>query len=365
MGRKAFYLTPGPSELYFTVESWLKQAFKEDIGSISHRSADFKKIYEEADGNLRALLGIPQGHTILFTNSATEIFQHLLLNCVEKRSAHFVNGAFSERFYEYALMLGLDARKVAAPFGGPCPVEDFQAQEDTELICVTHNETSSGVMIPEHNIAQIKANNPGSLLAVDAVSSIPYPKFDFNAVDSMFFSVQKGMGLPAGLGVWIVNEACAEKSARLKESGQITGTYTDLEEMLVQAEKFQTVTTPNVLGIYLLAKVSGDMLTKGADVIRAETENKAGIGYYVLENLPGMKPLVEAKTYRSKTVLVAEETQEGAAAACLARLKEAGIEAGDGYGPYKKTQIRIANFPTHSKELFEKAMDALEARSKA
>ena len=57
------------------------------------------------------------------------------------------------------------------------------------------------------------------LLAVDAVSSLPYPDFDYTILDSVFFSVQKGFGLPAGLGVWMVNDRCIAKAEQLLSRG--------------------------------------------------------------------------------------------------------------------------------------------------
>jgi phosphoserine aminotransferase len=35
------------------------------------------------------------------------------------------------------------------------------------------------------------------------------------------------------------------------------------------------------------------------------------------------------------------------------------MQPGDGYGSAKKTQLRFANFPTHSKEQFELLVDTL------
>jgi phosphoserine aminotransferase len=35
------------------------------------------------------------------------------------------------------------------------------------------------------------------------------------------------------------------------------------------------------------------------------------------------------------------------------------MQPGDGYGVNKKTQLRFANFPTHSKEQFELLVDTL------
>jgi phosphoserine aminotransferase len=41
------------------------------------------------------------------------------------------------------------------------------------------------------------------------------------------------------------------------------------------------------------------------------------------------------------------------------KLQAKGMQPGDGYGPAKKSQLRFANFPTHSKEQFELLVDTL------
>ena len=51
---KDMFFTPGPSELFFTVEDHIKNGFKKNIYSISHRSTEFKKIYEECTSNLKS-----------------------------------------------------------------------------------------------------------------------------------------------------------------------------------------------------------------------------------------------------------------------------------------------------------------------
>jgi phosphoserine aminotransferase len=73
------------------------------------------------------------------------------------------------------------------------------------------------------SITERKKSN--ALIVVDAVSSLPYPDFDFTKLDSVFFSVQKGFGLPAGLGVWIVNEKCIAKAEHLLSKGISIGSY--------------------------------------------------------------------------------------------------------------------------------------------
>ena len=54
MKNKIFF-TPGPSQLYFTVEEHIKNALKKDILSISHRSKAFKILYQECVENIKIL----------------------------------------------------------------------------------------------------------------------------------------------------------------------------------------------------------------------------------------------------------------------------------------------------------------------
>lgn len=351
------FFTPGPAALYPTFESHILNALKENIGSMSHRGKQFQAIYQEADTNIRALLGVPQDFKIYFTGSATEIWERILQNTVEKHSTHFVNGSFSKKFHEFSGELGNTALKFEVPFGNGFDVNAYDIPSETELICVTHNETSSGVMMPVADINTLRAKNPNALIAVDAVSSVPYPQFDFTKVDTVFFSVQKGMGLPAGLGVWIVNDKCIEKANALKAKGKVIGTYHSLPSLLSNGSKFETPSTPNVLGIYLLAKVTGDMLKKGVDVIRKETELKASKLYSFAESSPLLNVFVQNPAHRSQTVVVANTT--GAAADLIAKMKEFDLVIGSGYGNFKDSQVRIANFPATSVEQVELLIEKL------
>ncbi len=354
------YFTPGPAELYFTAEAHLKKALAEQVPSISHRSQRFEAIYQEAADNVRALLGIPDSFHVLFTGSATEVWERLIENCVAKRSHHYVNGAFSRRFHETAQLLRREPSVQDADDGTCCTVSPDQVPAETELIAFTQNETSTGAAQPLEDLYTIRRAHPDKLIAVDAVSTLPYPDFDYTQIDSTFFSVQKGFGLPAGLGVWIVNERCVEKAQQLAQRGHSIGSYHSLPSLVSKAKKYQTPETPNVLGIYLLGKVAGDMLTKGIHQIRRETEYKAALLYSTLDDHPVFTPFVRDKSLRSKTVIVAESRE--IVTDIIADLASEGIILGSGYGKHRNTQLRIANFPTHSKESVEMLVDKLNAK---
>jgi phosphoserine aminotransferase len=353
---KYTYLTPGPSELYFTVDYHLKQALKSGIPSISHRGKEFQSIHASVIENLTNLLNLPEDFRIFFTSSATEVWERIAQNLIEHESFHFTNGAFADKFIDTVEILGKKPIVNRVYPGNPFDFSSIMIPEGAELISSTQNETSTVTRFPLEDIKKIRSAFPDKLIAVDAVSSIPYENFDFSRIDSLYFSVQKCFGLPSGLGVWIVNEKCIDKAIQLRNKGNITGSYHSIDSLLRMYDRNQTPETPNILGIYLLSKVVQDMLMKGVDQIRREINYKAALMYQSISDHDSLSAFVEEEPIRSKTVIVANSEFSDST---IEYLKTNRIIVGAGYGRLKEHHIRIANFPTHSKETFERLADLL------
>lgn len=356
---KNIYFTAGPAELNPKFEEFMRQAIDEQIGSISHRSGQFRKIYQHCVENLRTLMNIPASSGIFFTGSASEVWERILLNLVEHESFHLVNGSFSDKFYKYAVSAQKFAHKFEKPIGEGFSYGEIEVPEYAELICVTQNETSTGVQMREADIHKLKRSNQKRLMAVDMVSSAPIPELDLDLIDTAFFSVQKAFGLPAGLGVWIANEKCLEKAKRLaKYEGVTIGAHHNLPVLWKNYETYETPATPNVLGIYLLGKVAEEMNKTGIENIRKETDEKAKKIYKYLETSNLCSIAVKNPEHRSKTVVVADTKKSSKG--IIEALKEKNMIVGSGYGPNKDTQIRISNFPSNTMEQIDTLIAALK-----
>lgn len=340
------YLTPGPSQLYPTIKQHILESLEDDIPSLSHRSEKFRSFVKDIYVDLRKLLDIPDDYHVFFTASATEAMERIIQNCVAEKSFHFVNGSFAKRFYQTAIELKKQSDIYSVDIGKGFDFKNVKILKNTELIAFTHTETSGGTAVPMEEIYSIGKKNKKALIAVDVVSSIPYVNIDYKKVDLVFFSVQKGFGLPAGLGLLIVNPRAFKKAESLRKKGFNVGSYHKFQTMLEQAQKFQTIETPNVLDIYLLKCVLNDMLKKGIDVIREETEKKAKMIYTFFDEHSEYDLLVTDKKFRANTVIVIS-TPNGSKK-ILDDLKQKGFTVGAGYGENKEKQIRIANFPAHS-----------------
>lgn len=336
----SFY--PGPSKVWDNLPHYMQDAFNEGILSVNHRSQEFMKISSETIRLLHEKLQIPADYTILFTSSATECWEIIAQSILGKAgSQHFYSGAFGEKWHEYTQNITRNA--TASPFGpDEIPgLEQVKPGPGDLMLAFTHNETSNGTALPEGYLQEIRATYPDILIAVDATSSMGGVKLPIAAADIWYGSVQKCFGLPAGLGLLIVSPAAIEEAKKLNENGH----YNSLLFMLEKIADAQTPYTPNVLGIYLLMRSMQDR--PGIEATAELLQKRYESWLQFLESYPELKLLIKNPDARSKTVLTIESTPERIESIKKAAKAE-GLYIGNGYGPWKKTSFRIANFPALS-----------------
>ncbi len=343
---KNIYFTVGPSQVYPKLYKYLTQAMKEDIPSLNHRGAEFKLLFKNTTEGLRKLLNIPSSYKILFVSSALEGMERTVQGCVQKFSFHIVTGSFGKTWANYASSLGKTILKSEIKTGEGIELTKLDVPIESELICITQNDTSSGVWFPMEDIYALQKKYPEKLIALDVVSSIPYVDIDYKFIDVTFFSVQKGFGLPAGLAVIIISPKTLAKTEALFKKDLNIGSYHSLKHLSEKAIYFQTPETPNVLNIYLLNKVIKDMLKTNLKKIRSETDQKAKVLYNFFDSHKKYTSFIKNIKFRSPTTLVFEV--KGESETLRKKLAKKGFILGAGYGDNKLNHIRIANFPSHS-----------------
>lgn len=335
------FFTVGPSSIYSNVDQWTNDFYQKGYGSEYHRSTVFQSIYQHLDEQLRLLMNIPSTHAIFLLGSGSEIMERILQNCVSKSSFHFVNGAFSKKFYDYAKRIGIDAHN----YESDCFTNSYPTiQPEAELICITHNETSTGIKTNEDYIHNVKKKNLQAILAIDTVSSAPFIDLDFSLVDMAFFSSQKAFGLPAGLGVWIVNRNVAENLTVANNSFKRSA-HNTMGDLLKNYKTFQTPSTPNVLGIYLMGCVAQDMNQRGLGELKKEMLDKKNFLQSLFTNNDWLG-LSHNYTNSSDTVLCTYPIKPIDEVRSL--LLKRNIICSDGYAENKDKQLRFSNFPANN-----------------
>ena len=344
-----YTFNPGPAAVYPAVRQYLTEAFDEGWLSAPHRSERVTSLVRQTVADLKTKLNVPQDYTVLFTGSATECWEILAQSLTPRRSFHLYNGDFGEKWFKYAR--ALRPASTGQAFGLE-EVPDVAAlpfsADDTDLVCITQNETSTATQLREGFVLNLYNRLGGALLAVDATSSLAGLNLKYIKADVWFGSVQKCFGLPAGLGVLILSPRAVAQAKTVNDRAH----YNALPAMLSQMLNFQTNYTPNVLGIYLLGRVLAER--EPIKAVHQHLVDRAQKLYDFFEQATPLTPLVANLETRSTTV-IGLRGEAGLIDGIKRKALDAGLQLGSGYGPLKNTTVRIANFPA----VPDAAMEAL------
>ncbi len=340
----SFY--PGPSKVHPKSLDFIQEAYQKGIVSINHRSKTFQKLYQETEENLKFKWSIPKDYSIYFISSATEAWEIVSHSVVRKQAAHFYSGAFGQKWASYSNFW--NPNSIEFSFSPQESIENFlqhnqidYSQADT--ICLVHSETSNGTIqeIKRVNFEQ----NPEAILAVDATSSMAGMALPWLEADIWFASVQKCMGLPAGMGLLI----CSPNAlARSKENGP-KNLYNHLLFLEENRKKYQTHFTPNVLAIYVLNQLT--QYLPPLMEIHEQTLAKAQFltDYFEKSKKKSCDFLINEPGLRLPTVFALKGTSIEIENLLLEAEKK-GLILGKGYGTWANSSFRIANFPSHTWE---------------
>ncbi len=353
--------SPGPSAVSAAVRADLIAAANNNLPHISHRSKQFITISQQAIDGLRRLFAIPTDYHVLYTSSAQEAWEISIKSCVAKTAFHFVQGAFSEKFSDVTRGLNKTALVDTVPWGEQNDYAAVMIPLEAELVAVTHNETSTGVMCSMSEIAKLRQRYPKKFLVVDSTSIAGATEMDITQADIWLFSVQKCFGLPAGLGIMIVHQRVIDRAKQLIADRINPAGVSNLPAMVQEMKKYQTIATPNVMNIYLLSEqVKRWNAAGGLAKNIAETNQKYDYITQVIAHQTTLHFLVQAEPYRSRSVLCL--TAEPQVIETLhTKAKAANIELGQGYGKLKTTTIRLGNFPATTLVDFEQVFQVLSS----
>jgi phosphoserine aminotransferase len=346
---------PGPSQISDAVKADIATASEQNIIAVSHRSDVFADITREAIVGLRQYFQVPEDYQILFAPSATEAMELIIRNLVARESFHFTNGHFSELFARVSKSFGKTTAIDAAMWGEQNDHAAAVVPKSADIIALTYNETSTGAICPPEIVSNLRQRWADQLLVVDITSVAGCIPIGISAADVWFFSVQKGMGLPSGLGVLFLSPRAMERSKLLRHAGLFN--FGHMAEKMAQ---HQTLHTPNVLGIYLLAKQLGRWNQPGASDNYKETRAKAKLLDQFISNHAALSYFVKDKRYRSPTsVCLTAESK------VIERLDTAAkahqLVLGAGYGKLEAETCRIATFPALSQDDIKLLISALDS----
>ena len=252
------------------------------VMEMSHRSAVYQQIIDQAEADLRKLMNIPDNYKVLFLQGgATTQFSAVPLNLMTKngKADYIVSGQFSgkaakeaERFGEVRVLASSkDKNFTYVPY-----VTEFNKDSDYVHIC--YNNTIFGTVYPY-------VPQTGEIpLVADMSSGILSKPINVSDYALIYAGAQKNMA-PAGMTLVIIREDLI---------GDAMACCPDMLRYKVHAENGSMYNTPPCYTIYVAGLVYQWLLELGGlEVMQKINEKKAGILYDYLDNSKLFTPTAE------------------------------------------------------------------------
>lgn len=309
---------------------------------IGHRSKDASALQKSISEKLRILF-YTQEEILLSTSSGTGLMEGAVRSCTAKKAAVFSIGAFGKRWYEMAVRNNVAADIFEVQWGQattPQKVDEVLATGNYDLITITHNETSTGLMNPLEDIAKVIKKYPDVVFCVDAVSSLggSIIEVDKLGIDVCISSTQKSLGLPPGMALCTFSKKALERAKEVPYRGY----YFDLLELYnyIQKNDYQYPSTPSLSHMFAMDYQLNHILAEG---LEKRFQRHIEMAEYVREWADKYFSLFADKKYLSNTLTTINNTREISVGDLNKELGKRGFAISNGYGKFKEKTFRIAH----------------------
>ena len=284
MTRRVHNFNPGPAALPLPVLQQVQGDLLDFAGTgmsileMSHRSATYEELHNQAIADLRTLLGGTEDHAILFMGGGAQMqFALVALNLLAPGSyaEYLVTGVWSETALSEARKIG-DARvlwssALMTHTRIPLPGE-FHIEAGAAYLHYTSNNTIVGT---QYTYVPAALDVP---LVCDMSSDLLSRPVDLSHYSLIYAGAQKNLG-PAGVTVVLIRRDLLE---RCRADLPSTMSYAQM------AAHNSLLNTPPVFAIYVAGLVAQYLLAQGG-LAAAEARNreKAALLYAALDNSEG------------------------------------------------------------------------------
>ncbi|MDQ3222291.1 MAG: aminotransferase class V-fold PLP-dependent enzyme, partial [Gemmatimonadota bacterium] len=270
MAGRNFLFVPGPTNVPDRVLRAMHRAMED------HRSSDFPALAAPVLEDLKRIFKTSSGQAFIFPSSGTGAWEAALSNTLSPGDKVLISrfGMFSHLWIDMAQRIGLQVDVLDAEWGEGAPIERYQEElaadesHAIKAVLFTHNETATGVTsdVAAMRRALNDTRHP-ALLMVDGVSSIGSIDFRMDewGVDLAITGSQKGLMLPAGLGI-----VCAsQKALGLYDQAKLARVFFDFGDMRKANTTGYFPYTPSLPLLYGLRESLAMLMEEGLDNVFA------------------------------------------------------------------------------------------------
>lgn len=234
---------PGPTPIPPSVTHAMAQPM------IGHRGQEMKELLQTVKEKLKPIFGTKED-ILIYTASGTAALETAVVNAVQpgEEVVIIVTGAFGDRFTKICDEYHIKVHKYDVTWGEAADpdrlAELLKAHPNVKAVFATFCETSTAVLNPVKELAEIVHRESNALFIVDGVSCVggTETKMDEWGLDIVVTGSQKAMMLPAGLAFI----AASERAWKVIEQNPHSRFYLDMRKYRAKLREDSTPFTPAV-----------------------------------------------------------------------------------------------------------------------
>jgi phosphoserine aminotransferase len=288
------------------------------------------------------LLGAPDDYEVALGNGGSTAFWDVATLClVERRAQHAAFGEFGGKFATATSRAPfLETSQVITAETGS--VAYLAPSDDVDTYATPHNETSTGAMAPVVR----PAGPDGAIVLTDATSGAGALPVDLSQTDAYYFAPQKAFAADGGLWLAVLSPAAVERAARIEASGRWVPEFLSLTTAVENSRQDQTLNTPAVATLLLLADQVEWLLAQGGlEWSTKRSATSAEILYSWADAREWATPFVARPEERSTVVGTVDLAEGIDAGRVIAELSANGVQDVFAYRKLGRNQLRVGMYP--------------------
>lgn len=309
---------------------------------IGHRTKEASQLQKSISEKFKKLM-YTENEILLSTSSGSGLMEGAVRSCTRKKAAIFSVGAFGDRWYQMAISNGVPAELFSTELGKATDfkkVDEILSTGKYDLVTITHNETSTGIMNPVEEISAILKKYPEVIFCLDTVSSLGGSKIEVDklGVDICIASTQKCLGLPPGMSIC----SFSEKAVKAAEQVKNRGLYLDLLDIYryIQKTDYQYPSTPCLSIMFAMDYQLDKIFIEGLENrFSRHIEMAKLVRHWASVHFQ----LYAEEKYASNTLTTIRNTRNISISQLNSELGKLGYVISNGYGNLKDVTFRIAH----------------------
>jgi aspartate aminotransferase-like enzyme len=278
-----------------------------------HRDPGYEVLFQEVREGLKYVFQTKQ-EVLVLASSGTGAMEAAVCNTLSQGDEALVvrGGKFGERWAEICEAYGVKVTPIDVTWGqavDPALIKKaLDAKPAIKAVLVQASETSTGVMHPIKEIADIVKGRAGTIVIVDAISALGVSDLPMDqwGIDVLVSGSQKALMLPPGLAFI----ALSAKAWGFAEKSNLPKFYFDLKKELGVAQKNQSQFTPAISLVVGLREALAMLKEEGLENVFKRHEKLAQATREAVKAL-GLELLAPTAPSNALTAVKAPEGVDG------------------------------------------------------